>query len=529
MKKIQYKSLKSLTGFIQNRSSVTLKRLLSVKGSLIAGLLIVLTLGTSCNEWLDVLPENDQVADEYWQTKEEVEAVISACYVEYRSTVSQQLIWGELRGNSLQLNGVINYDLWEFNRWEILPDNDLCKWSSWYKIINLSNMVIEYAPLVSDRDKSFSQSVMSSYVAEAYYLRALAYFFLVRNFREVPLILEPYMNDNQDYEIPKAGEQEIWDQIVADLLIAEEGTKSYFSEPDIWASKGRATKWAVKATMADVYLWTKNYEESIVKCNEVINSGRVGLISGIINENENNWFNIFSEGNTNEGIFELQWDYNLGQNNSTLYNLFSGESSYHYVISQNLYVQFLFSQNDIRGLNASYTLPGGKIWKYIGSTAGNNFVAAEMGMMRSSQEKDQNWIMYRIADVYLMKAEALVMQGNYEAAVEIVNKIRTRAKVTQMADVLPTEMEMIELVLNERAMELVAEGKRWYDLLRVSRISDEYLSYMIDEVLTNASPSRAVIIQAKLRDRNSHYLPVHIDELENNKAMVQNPFYENLN
>lgn len=515
--------------FIHLWNSLTGSKMLKLKGIRVIALWLILAPAiSSCDQWLDVLPENDQVADEYWQTKEDVEAVISACYIEYRSTVPQQIIWGELRGNSMGFSGTFTADLYFMSSWNILPYNDNCKWGSWYKIINLSNMIIAYAPLVAEKDKSFSQSVMNSYVAEAHYLRGLAYFFLVRNFREVPLILEPYMNDNQDYEIPKAEEQEIWDQIKADLLIAEEGAKSFFSEPNEWASKGRATKWAVKATLADVYLWTKNYEEAIIKCNEVINSGQVGLISGTINENENNWFNIFAQGNTNEGIFELQWDYNLGQSNSSLFNLFGGTTLY-YQISQNLYERFLKSTGDIRAMNATYTIPEGRFWKYIGTSAGSNFVSNEMGFTRTDQEKDQNWIMYRIAEVYLMKAEALVMRGDFATATDIVNQIRGRANVTIMAEPLPDEQGMIDLVLNEKAIELAGEGKRWYDLLRVSRINDEYLTYMIDEVLTNASPNSALIIQSKLKDRNCHYLPIHIDEMNNNKALVQNPFYENLN
>lgn len=529
MKNIHHIKEKSMNGFQLKWKSFKNGELMkgnSIK--LFIMLLFVIITATSCNNWLDVLPENDQVADEYWQTKEDVAAVIAACYIEYRSTVPQQIIWGELRGNSMWLSGTMNSNLYYMYSWNILPENTNCKWDNWYKIINLSNMIIAYAPLVAEKDKSFSQAVMNSYVAEAHYLRGLAYFFLVRNFREVPLITEPYMNDNQDYEIPKAGEEAIWEQIIEDMLIAEEGTKSYFSEPDGWASKGRATKWAVKATLADIYLWTKNYEQAIIKCNEVINSGQVGLISGTINDTENNWFNIFALGNTNEGIFELQWDYNQGQSNTTLFNLFAG-TTFYYSISQNLYERFYFSNGDIRALNATYTLPEGRIWKYIGSTAGSNFVSTERGVTRTDQGKDQNWIMYRIAEIYLMKAEALVMSGDFATATELVNKIRTRAHVTTMAEPLPTQKEMIDLVLNERAMELAGEGKRWYDLLRVSRIDDEYLNYLIDEVLTNASPNNALILQSVLKDRDSHYLPIYIDELTNNAALIQNPFYENLN
>lgn len=489
---------------------------------------------SSCNEFLDVLPENDQVADEYWQTKEEMESVIAAIYVKYRETVREQFVYGEIRGNSVSFGTIAdNSELLMANGY-IYPTNPYCKWGKWYSIINLANMVIDYAPLVKDRDPSFTESLMNTYVAEAHYLRGLAYFFLVRNFRDVPIILEPYLNDDQDYEVAKSPEADVWDQIISDLLVAEAGTKSFYSDEDAWMSKGRATKWAVKATLADVYLWTEAYEKAILACNDVINSGRVGLINGYFPETEeNNWFTIYSEGNTNEGIFELQWDADQGQTNGSLFSWF-GNNPYRYVISQNTLDLFLLTPNDIRGLNATYQLPLGKIWKYIGSTAGNRFNQVEVGATRTGDEQDQNWIMYRMADIILMKAEALVLRGqgeeDYIAATELVNQIRTRAQVLDMAEPLNTELEMLQMVLNEKAKEFVAEGKRWYDLLRFGKRNNyQYLDEMINEVLKNATSSNALILQSSLKNVNSHYLPIHSDELTNNKALVQNPYYEAYN
>jgi starch-binding outer membrane protein, SusD/RagB family len=492
--------------------------------------LAVATGFSSCNDWLTVLPENDQVADEYWQSKEDVEAVIASCYVSLRATEQQQFIWGELRGNSVDLTNYIYMTQLNFTKWNILPDNDLCKWDKWYKIINMTNMVIAYSPAVRERDASFSESVMNSYIAEAHYIRGLAYFFLVRNFREVPLILEPYMNDNQSYDIPQASESAIWDQITEDLIIAEAGCKTSFSEPDTWANKGRATKWAAKATLADVYLWTGHYDKAITACNDLINSGKVGLIPGLINETENNWYSIFSTGNTNEGIFELQWNYEDGQLNTTLFNMFGG-TNYNYMISLPLYQQYILNPGDFRGLNATYQLPSGKFWKYIGISAGNSMSSSEYGITRSTNEQDQNWIMYRMADVLLMKAEALIMTGEsgYDEAIGLINKVRKRAQLTTMVEKQTSEAAMLDLLLDERWVELAGEGKRWYDLLRVAKRNDyKYLDYMIDEVLKNASPSNASVISSILKDKNSHYLPIYYTELENNKALVQNPFYDNL-
>ncbi|MBD8490695.1 RagB/SusD family nutrient uptake outer membrane protein [Echinicola sp. CAU 1574] len=482
-------------------------------------LLTILTLSlSSCNDWLELQPENNQVSDEYWANKEEVEAVLGAGYVRLRESMEQMLVWGEMRGNGLSMGfGTIDVDIYRINQWDIGPGNEFVKWDKFYQVINYANMVIKYGPTVVDKDPSFSENVMQSYLSEAYFLRGLAYFYLVRNFRDVPLITEPYMDDSQSFEKEKSPANEVYQQIKSDL----EGALEYSKEiaPTIWETKGRSTKWAIYATLADVYLWTEEYDKSIAACDAVINSGQLGLLQGMMNNN-NNWYTIFNPGNSNEGIFELQYEFDKNQTNS-LVSWFGTNSRY--VISENTAQLFQQEEEDIRGKGASYTEEDSKVWKYLGAEAGT-------GIPRTYS--DQNWIIYRIADIYLMKAEALVMKGtnSYDEAVEIVNAIRERAQISAPVSSASTELEMLQLVMDERAREFVGEGKNWYDLLRVgSRNNYQYKDYLITQVLLTAPASSAPIIRSKLLDENSHYLPIHINELSANRLLVQNPYYDNLN
>lgn len=472
----------------------------------------------SCNEWLNLKPEDSQTIDGYWKTKEEVEAVLGGGYSNLRNCLESMLAWGEARGNSLTAGLNATTDLDALNRWDILPTNSYCKWGSFYKVINQANMVIKYAPSVTDKDPSFNKGLMRSYMAEAYYLRALSYFYLVRNFKEVPLILEPYLNDEQNYNIAKSADTAIFRQIKTDLDTALISTQEFFTEP--WENKGRATKWAVYATMADVYLWTGEYDKCINACEAVINSGRVGLIRGMIGT-VNNWYTIFNPGNSNESIFEMQYSYNKSQKNS-LIDWFYNSATYTYTITPNMASLFLASLEDIRGIGNSYRIFYS--WKYVGNGANSTTARTDY----------PNWIIYRMADIYLMEAEALTLKDgvepvtNYPKAIDLVNTIRQRANISVPLTAPATELEMLSLIMDERARELFSEGKRWYDLLRVCRLHNYgYKDYLINQVLQSASAMYSPIIKATLMNENSYYLPISSDELKLNKALVQNPYYTN--
>ena len=88
---------------------------------------------------------------------------------------------------------------------------------------------------------------------------------------------------------------------------------------------------------------------------------------------------------------------------------------------------------------------------------------------------------------------------------------------------------MLKLLVEERQREFFAEGKNWFDILRVGRREGaEYKQFFIEQVLQVASASNQSMMKAKLGDSNSWYLPIHADELTANRELVQNPYYTNL-
>lgn len=489
--------------------------------SIITALMFMLLTFSSCEEYLTVLPENNQSVYEFWRTKEEVEAVLGAGYVKLRDAQENLFLWGEARGNGIffRTDGTnLQREAQKVRRMDILATNELAKWDKLYAVINMANSVIRFGPDVVERDDSFNENVMRSYLSEAYFQRALSYFYLVRVWGKVPYVLTPYVDDQAQYSIPQSSEDEILAGCIADLTTALEAAKLHFPETNLENpinTKGRATRWAILALIADIELWRGNYAATIQASDEIINSNRVGLISTAF------WFNNFYPGNSNESIFEVQYSYSLGQTNSFI-TWFDANNNYN--ISP--YAQSLYLVTDKRGLNGSYESTG-KIWKYIGINATTR--------RNTSVQNDQNWIIYRLADIYLMKAEALIMQSDESEndphladALEIINQIRLRAGVTAEAG-STTKIGMIELLLAERQRELLAEGKNWFDLLRVGRRSEAgFRELFIEQVVQVASASNQGMIRAKLSDPDAWYLPVHDSELSVNTFLVQNPHYENL-
>ena len=178
--------------------------------------------------------------------------------------------------------------------------------------------------------------------------------------------------------------------------------------------------WALYALAADIYLWLGEYDEAIGMCENIEKSGLYTLLS------TDDWYGLYYPGNSSESIIELQWDGMQLQNNS-LFAWFYNESANanNYAVSDAAVAKFneFPDESDQRGDGGSYIESSGKIWKYAGTARG-------VSNLRESGRRDANWIFYRLADVLLMRAEALVMregEGDMAAAYAIVRQIRERA------------------------------------------------------------------------------------------------------
>ncbi|QDH81103.1 RagB/SusD family nutrient uptake outer membrane protein [Echinicola soli] len=469
---------------------------------------MALVMLAGCSDLLEEEPKT-VVAENFYQTAADIEAATNAIYTPLRNVRSEQVAvlsahtdWGYGRGSRAQYN--------DFNGLNATNMNTAAsRWTMFYEGIRNANLVIFYAP----KSENVQQEVRDRYLAEASFLRALTYFDLVRNWGGVPLRTAENIEQK---DVPKASVAEVYEFILADLLVAEAGLPTDPAQP------GRPTSWSAKTLLADVYLQLEQYDSARVKAREVMDSGQFGLIP--VQSVEDIQWEIFGPDlvSSAEEVFYLKYTRQSAQGNGLpwilnhpstgLYNF--GGAYAHYGDSANpFYTQW--NDADLRkqlwipvdfGLGATTLVNG----KYVEPEAPDNTGAGN------------DLPVYRYAEVLLLFAEADARASGTVSseALEALNQVHRRAyglDPTVAGEVdfslagMPLEA-FLDTVLQERAYEFQFEGKRWLDLKRLGR-AEEFVS-----------ENKGISIAEK------HYLwPIPVNELNYNQAMDassdQNPGY----
>ncbi len=513
------------------------------RGKILILLLPLLMLG-SCSDYLDLYPLDGLVSEEYWRSKEDLERVMIGAYSAMADLDAHLFLNGEVRADML-ISGYnvdkcnpgsyySNDNIRDVRTVDILPENNFAKWERFYKVINYCNHVIKYAPVIHERDETFSEYYMNAYISEATALRSLVYFYLVRIFKDVPYVTEPSETDLIDLYPKKTNGEVILSNIIKDLhtdRLVENMADFYDDEI---STKGRMNRYAGYALLADIALWNFDYDMTIEYVNKIENSLKYLYVSN------SGWFGMFSYGNSLEGIFELQYDLAFSRSNK-MFSLTVNSSLGNNYLNVSPFAEELFvgvgnerslektraEGSIVREGSSSYY----NIYKYTGvSPASLTQDGIKFGTVRSGVNSGSaNFIVYRFTDLMLMKAEALCQKGDLDGAMDIVNTVRLRANVTvyDKNSFGETQSQAELTILNERAIELAYEGKRWFDLLRFARRDyPANKAKFIEFITANYTTSERLIIASKLSDENSWYLPVHQDEMNMNPNMVQNPYYE---
>ncbi|TGD78790.1 RagB/SusD family nutrient uptake outer membrane protein [Hymenobacter wooponensis] len=483
-----------------------------------------LALLGSCDV-LDKQPLPSIAPENFFQNADDAEAAITAAYDALQATglYSQDLVVvGEMPSdNCTSTNG----DVTTLDRINWTPTTSQVNniWRASYIGINRANAVLKYVPNVNMPAERKNQIL-----GEAYFLRALHYYNLVKLYGAVPLRLEPTeTGDPAVVALPRTSSETVYAQIVTDLTTADGLAPA--------TNTNRITKGAVNALLAKVYLTQRQWAQAVTAANKVISSGTYSLLP--------NFKGLFpAENKAPETILEVQNQGNADGNNILPDLLLPSPPATYSFPKFNIPTAELLQFAD-----TSSVLPGGtrkpnadKRWTLVGRTnAGRDyasfvystsstandrgaFVYKWPGAPNAFNSPDNTYIL-RYADVLLIYAEAANEQGGPSADVlDKLNLIRTRAGLLPLTSASPqyaSKKAMRDEIDRQRRLELAFEGERWYDLLRYARHN---------QVEAGAHTITALdLIQEKLTRPDVNYLlfPIPQGEINNNAQLQQNPGY----
>ena len=546
-----------------------------------------------------ILPDNKTVDDDYWQKKSEVDAVVAAAYAQLRdaSAIRNMIIWGDFRSDELVVTSTLPSSatyktaLAQIYSCNIETENAFTTWYPFYSAINYCNLVLEKAESVIAVDPDYTRGDYDANKAQMLALRSFCYFYLTKVFHDIPVTPGAYLNSSDDLNASQSNPDSVLTMCINDLEEASKYAIAGNTYGD-WRDKGFLNQDGINAILADIYLWrgsvnrsASDYEACVKYCDKVIAAKKEAYEQNprrrwSVDETEKDYYlsdysNMYADlfgqtgQNADESIFELQFR-NSNVNNTGLDQMYfrynnASSNGYGYLKAASIY-----GKVDQTGNGVWVNSVDQRLYDYVyDATSTNNeqfgvrkFVATtSAGTNNSADSKRdtrsavyQNWILYRLTDVMLMKAEALVQlyelggkadgDTRNEEAFAICKFINDRSlsdankgSYAMKYSVYRDKME--ELVLAERARELCFEGKRWFDLMRYNyrhtenkadltkKLTEGYV--MNSDVFFELALRKYAVptaMKAKMRDERYLYMPINQDEVEINTNLVQNPVYK---
>lgn len=545
---------------------------------------------TACADYLEIEPQTEILEEDFWKEKADVDNMVAGCYqaMQGDGILKRMMVWGEFRSENVSPGASIisrdDVNLEEVLKENIKPTNPYTYWGDFYNVINRCNLIIARAPQVAANDPSYSESELKATIAEVTALRSLCYFYLIRAFRDVPYHNEPYVEDTQEMQLPAMSFNDVLDNLIADLeTVKGDAVKTYPKNKQNYQT-GRITQEAINAMLCEMYLWKQDYASCVHYADLVIEAKKQqeeeskleSTGSNVITEDYYNGYPlisnfsglstigspvaynaIFGEGNSKETIFELAFVDNDNMPSNGAVSAFYGNAKVGmgYVRPSNVITndvetkawKIFTNEYDIR---YSSSVDGTMIGKYTNSRmarfeSGSSYSFVFSNIYPEGKNKS-NWIIYRLTDIMLMKAEALVQMaavtdGNnaevnaankqlFTEAFVLVNAVNKRSIMQRplkdtlmMNSYITSPSAMEELVLTERQRELMFEGKRWFDLVRRAQRDGE--TTKLASMATQKFSSTASLIRSKLENMNAIYWPINRDELKVNPNLKQNPAY----
>lgn len=415
----------------------------------------------SCTKVTEQVPDSIITGTNFYKTATDADNAINGCYDALQGSPANYEIWGDGRTDIFAATDRSSSSDLTVVSGNVSSANDYVSWNALYTGINRCNSVLKNVPGITDAALT---SRKDRILGEAYFLRALFYFYLARTYENVPLILQAYEDLTGDFYPKNSDRATVFTQVEADLKEAESRIPDVPFTTTV-ENKGKATKAAVRSAMADLYLWQKKYQQAADAADLVINSpAKYTLVTGA------NYATIFTTKNTTESILEVQYNFSYleGNTNGTVDLFLPLGGSY---TAGNWRYQpptAMINALPVTDLRSSATFRNTGAVPAPYRDANKIYIAKYQGTLSAGTlYQDANRIVYRLAEIILFKAEALNELGQTPAAITLLNQIRTRAGLA--GTTAATQADVRLAIENERFAELAYEGKRYYDLIRTGR------------------------------------------------------------
>ncbi|MBS7563725.1 RagB/SusD family nutrient uptake outer membrane protein [Mucilaginibacter sp. Bleaf8] len=446
-----------------------------------AALMIIIGVisATSCKKILDLNPHNSTFTNAYFTNGTDANTAIAGAYALLRSVLlnnSSFHVYGDATAKEFNIlsgkdNQNYNISNGEFTGLNVGSGN--WNWQNYYQLLQQINLVINKVPDIPINTFT-NQDDKKRIIGEAYFLRAYTYFYMSRVWGDVPLKLAPDLDISQAKNIPRSPAADVMKQCLADLKIAEDNLTFGYTDQNQRAV--RANKGSAFALEAHIQAWTHNYSACEQAAAQVIDNGGYSLVT------DTSQFGKVFVGKSVEGIFEININY--GQSEGIAVN----NGGY----TPTLKFPFIYSKTDLQWptnkeyVNKLYTdTLDIRYAKYFfqaqsesnGQTIKFSNITYADGSAKNDPRVSNNLIIFRLADIMLLRAEALNHLGRDGEALLLLNKVRQRAHIANYSG---TGDELNRTILEERLRELFYEGHAFYDLVRIKKIGNPTSSFIAD-------------------------------------------------
>ena len=479
----------------------------------------LMTLNSCSKDFLELTPQTSVVAASFFVNEEDYRQAVTGIYRPLQALYSDAWVMGEMRSDNThyifktQDRGGQNVERENISAFTDVSTNAYVrnKYVNCYSGIAKANAV-----LVRIDAATINDAVKQNLKGQAEFLRAFNYFELVQYFGDVPLHLTEVTEVGKT-ALPRSPKADVYTQIIADA------TDAAALLPVTQAAKGQATKGAAKTLLGYVYMTLKQYPQAEAALKEVTTMGYSLLPD---------YAAIYNPANKNnaESIFEVQY----------LQGNFGLASNFAYQFAPA--VSDTKSITGISGNNQSFggwNIPSGDLiaayeagdkrkaasiadgyTDAAGVFVAQPFIKKYLHTHAEFNNTNDNWPVYRYADVLLLLAECLNEQNKPAEALPYVNLVRQRAGLANAP--AQDQATMRQTILKERRVELAFENKRWLDLVRTGKAIEVMTAYgaKMKQQYPYLSPASYNVTADKF------IFPIPFEELSINKLLTQNPGYQ---